>query len=93
MGNIHIWLLATQIVGLSIIIMFAVYVLLQFVDLNKYRNRQAAKEQAIKDATAVLVAESKKLSELIEIIKSRTLITGMEQSIQEVCNKDQNEEI
>lgn len=49
MSDIHIWLLAAQIVGIAVIAMFATYVLLQFVDLRKYRHIQASKEEAIKN--------------------------------------------
>lgn len=61
MGNLHIWLFATQIVGLTVIAMFAVYVLLQFVDLRKHRSKQIEREDKI---LSMLQTMEKKLHEI-----------------------------
>lgn len=71
MNNVHIWLFATQIVGLSVIVMFAVYVLLFFFDFKKYRNRQIAKEEEKK---ALLVAANETLKEIQEENKETQLL-------------------
>lgn len=71
MNNVHIWLFATQIVGLSVIVMFAVYVLLFFFDFKKYRNRQIDKEEEKK---ALLVAANETLKEIQEENKETQLL-------------------
>lgn len=73
MGNVHIWLFATQIVGIAVIAMFAVYVLLQFVDLNKYRSTLIDREESLKKTLDSINKELETMHETSDTILEEIL--------------------
>lgn len=70
MRDIHIWLFATQIVGLSIIGMFAVYVLLQFFEFKTKRNKISDLKEKITVLENSMINLTKDIQQLKKINES-----------------------